>query len=87
MEQILVTIHLREDRRHIKDAGCSLKIKKIKGIILINLRDLQLNNEMLKIALMNKPNFVCIVPENRKEITTEGGLNLLEKIIIKYLLS
>ena len=33
-------------------------------------------NEMLKIALKNKPNFVCIVPEKRKEITTEGGLNL-----------
>ena len=33
-----------------------------------------LNNKMLKIALKNKPNFVCIVPENRKEITTEGGL-------------
>ena len=68
-----ITIHLREDRRHIKDLDFK-KIKKIKKI-LINL-ELAANNKMLKIALKNKPNFVCIVPENRKEITTEGGLNI-----------
>ena len=58
---------------HIKDLDFK-KIKKIKKI-LINL-ELAVNNKMLKIALKNKPNFVCIVPENRKEITTEGGLNI-----------
>ena len=68
-----ITIHLREDRRHIKDLDFK-KIKKIKKIP-INL-ELSVNNKMLKIALKNKPNFVCIVPENRKEITTEGGLNI-----------
>ena len=68
-----ITVHLREDRRHIKDLDLK-KIKKIK-IIPINL-ELAANNKMLKIALKNKPNFVCIVPENRKEITTEGGLNI-----------
>jgi pyridoxine 5-phosphate synthase len=68
-----ITIHLREDRRHIKDLDFK-KIKKIKHIP-INL-ELAANNKMLKIALKNKPNFVCIVPENRKEITTEGGLNI-----------
>ena len=68
-----ITIHLREDRRHIKDLYFK-KIKKIKKIP-INL-ELAVNNKMLKIALKNKPNFVCIVPENRKEITTEGGLNI-----------
>ena len=68
-----ITIHLREDRRHIKDLDFK-KIKKIKKIP-INL-ELGVNNKMLKIALKNKPNFVCIVPENRKEITTEGGLNI-----------
>ena len=68
-----ITIHLREDRRHIKDLDFK-KIKKIKKIP-INL-ELAVNNKMLKIALKNKPNFVCIVPENRKEITTEGGLNI-----------
>ena len=68
-----ITIHLREDRRHIKDLDLK-KIKKIKKIP-INL-ELAANNKMLKIALKNKPNFACIVPENRKEITTEGGLNI-----------
>ncbi len=66
-------MHLREDRRHIRDLDLK-KIKKIK-IIPINL-ELAANNKMLKIALKNKPNFACIVPENRKEITTEGGLNI-----------
>ena len=60
-----ITIHLREDRRHIKDLDFK-KIKKIKRIP-INL-EIAANNEMLRIALRNKPNFVCIVPENRKEI-------------------
>ena len=68
-----ITIHLREDRRHIKDLDLK-KLKKIKRIP-INL-ELAANSKMLKIALKNKPNFVCIVPENRKEITTEGGLNI-----------
>ena len=68
-----ITIHLREDRRHIKDLDLK-KIKKIKAIP-INL-EIAENSEMLRIALRNKPNFVCIVPENRKEITTEGGLNI-----------
>ena len=68
-----ITVHLREDRRHIKDLDLK-KIKKIKRIP-INL-ELAANSKMLKIALKNKPNFVCIVPENRKEITTEGGLNI-----------
>ena len=68
-----ITVHLREDRRHIKDLDLK-KIKKIKKIP-INL-ELAANNKMLKIALKTKPNFVCIVPENRKEITTEGGLNI-----------
>ena len=68
-----ITIHLREDRRHIKDSDLK-EIKKIRGIT-INL-EIAANKEMLRIALKNKPSFVCIVPENRKEITTEGGLNV-----------
>ena len=81
-----VTIHLREDRRHIKDQDL-IKICKNKKIPL-NL-EMAANMKILKIALKNKPNFVCIVPEKRKEITTEGGLNLkkkrkkLKKIILK----
>jgi len=68
-----VTIHLREDRRHIKDSD--LKIIKKKLRIPLNL-EIAATNEMLKIALKHKPNFICLVPEKRKEITTEGGLNL-----------
>tara|TARA_B100001123_G_scaffold236901_1_gene265594 strand:+ start:573 stop:1289 length:717 start_codon:yes stop_codon:yes gene_type:complete len=68
-----ITLHLREDRRHITNKDL-LNISKIKKIS-INL-EMAATNEMLNIALKYKPNFVCIVPEKRKEITTEGGLNL-----------
>jgi pyridoxine 5-phosphate synthase len=82
-----ITIHLREDRRHINDLDV-IKICKNKKIIT-NL-EISLNDEILSIALKNKPNFVCIVPEKRKEVTTEGGLNLsknikkIKKIILKF---
>ena len=82
-----ITIHLREDRRHIRDLDV-VKICKNKRIIT-NL-EISLNDNILKIALKNKPNFICIVPENRKEITTEGGLNLsknfnkIQEIIKKF---
>ncbi len=68
-----ITIHLREDRRHINDFDVA-KICKNKKIVT-NL-EISLNKEIIKIALKNKPNFICVVPEKRKEITTEGGLNL-----------
>ena len=68
-----VTIHLREDRRHINDLDAK-KICSIKNL-LVNL-EISIKNEIIKKALMIKPDFICIVPENRKEITTEGGLNL-----------
>jgi len=68
-----VTIHLREDRRHINDND--LKIIKKKLRIPLNL-EIAPTNEMLKIAIKHAPKYVCIVPEKRKEITTEGGLNL-----------
>jgi pyridoxine 5-phosphate synthase len=70
-----ITIHLREDRRHIKDLDV-IQICKIKKVIT-NL-EISLNNDIIKIALKNKPNFICIVPEKRKEVTTEGGLDLLK---------
>jgi len=82
-----ITIHLREDRRHIKDLDV-INICKNKKIIT-NL-EISLNEEILKIALKNKPSFICIVPEKRKEVTTEGGLNLsmnlnkIKKIIKKF---
>jgi len=68
-----VTIHLREDRRHINEK----KKKKIKNKIKIPLNlEIAATKEMLRIASKSKPPFICIVPEKRKEITTEGGLNL-----------
>ena len=68
-----ITIHLREDRRHIKDLDAK-KICSIKNL-LVNL-EISIKDEIVINALRIKPNYVCIVPENRKEITTEGGLNL-----------
>ena len=81
-----ITIHLREDRRHIKDKDLMLIRKKIK--IPINL-EIAPTIEMLKIAIRSKPNYVCLVPEKRQEITTEGGLNIkknkkiIERIILQ----
>ena len=81
-----VTIHLREDRRHINELDLKKIIKKLK--IPLNL-EIAATQEMLNIASKSKPPFVCIVPEKRKEITTEGGLNLnynktfLKKLIYK----
>mgnify|MGYP001461675285 CR=1 FL=1 len=68
-----ITIHLREDRRHITDIDVKKLCKNKK--LTINL-EMAANFKMLKIALQNKPDYVCLVPEKRKEITTEGGLNL-----------
>ena len=70
-----VTIHLREDRRHINDLDAK-KICKLNKV-LVNL-EISMNNKIVNNALKIKPNFVCIVPENRKEITTEGGLNIIK---------
>jgi len=80
-----ITIHLREDRRHINDLDV-FKLCKDKKIP-VNL-EISLNKKILQIALKNKPNYVCLVPENRKEITTEGGLNLTKykKLIKKIIL-
>ena len=68
-----ITIHLREDRRHIKDND--LKIIKKRLVIPLNL-EIAPTKEMLNIALKHRPENVCIVPEKRSELTTEGGLNL-----------
>ncbi len=82
-----ITIHLREDRRHIND----LDAKKIclKKNLPVNL-ETSTNSEIIKTALKIKPNYICIVPENRNEVTTEGGLNLfknktkIKKIVLKF---
>ena len=80
-----ITIHLREDRRHINELDLKKIIKKLK--IPLNL-EIAATKEMLKIALRSKPPFICIVPEKRKEITTEGGLNLnYNTTFLKYLIN
>ena len=68
-----ITIHLREDRRHIRDHDLKNIIKRIK--IPLNL-EMAPTKQMLNTAIKYKPSFVCIVPEKRQEVTTEGGLNL-----------
>ncbi len=70
-----VTIHLREDRRHINDLDAK-KICKTKKV-LVNL-EISINDRIVNNALRIKPDYICLVPENRKEITTEGGLNLVK---------
>jgi len=79
-----VTIHLREDRRHINELDLKKIIKKLK--IPLNL-EIAATKEMLKISKRTKPPFICIVPEKRKEVTTEGGLNLnYNKNFLRYLI-
>ena len=79
-----VTIHLREDRRHINESD----LKEIKDKLKIPLNlEIAATKEMLKIALTSKPPFICIVPEKRQEITTEGGLNLnFNKIFLRKII-
>ena len=70
-----VTIHLREDRRHINDLDAK-KICKTKKV-LVNL-EISIDENIVNNALRIKPDYICLVPENRKEVTTEGGLNLVK---------
>jgi pyridoxine 5-phosphate synthase len=70
-----ITVHLREDRRHIKDRDVYI----LKEIVKTKLNlEMSLSDEIIKIALDLKPAEVCIVPENRMEITTEGGLDIMK---------
>ena len=82
----ILTVHLREDRRHIKDKD--LILLKKNSLIPINL-EMALTQEMILIASKIKPQFICLVPEKRNELTTEGGLNLekISKKKLKLLLS
>jgi len=70
-----ITVHLREDRRHIQDRDVFDLRKKI-GISL-NL-EMAVSPEIIKIAHKVKPDWVCLVPEKRQEVTTEGGLDVLK---------
>ncbi|WP_269901921.1 pyridoxine 5'-phosphate synthase [Paenalcaligenes faecalis] len=70
----LITLHLREDRRHIQDADVYAMRKAIRT--RMNL-ECAITAEMLKIACDVKPEDVCLVPEKRTELTTEGGLDVI----------
>jgi pyridoxine 5-phosphate synthase len=74
-----ITIHLREDRRHIQDAD----VPAVKSITDKYKKPLNLEmgcaEEIIDIAIAIKPDWVCLVPEKREEVTTEGGLNLLDE--------
>ncbi len=68
-----ITTHLREDRRHIKDEDVRTLIKTIKT--KLNL-EMAMAEDIQKIALEIKPYSICLVPEKRQEVTTEGGLDV-----------
>src|SRR5262245_47204500 len=67
-----ITVHLREDRRHIQDRDVA-NLRKLPGLRL-NL-EMAATEEMVRIARVVRPDSVCLVPEKRQELTTEGGLN------------
>lgn len=68
-----ITVHLREDRRHITDRDVHLLRQTLDT--RMNL-EMAVNEEMVAIACEIQPHFCCLVPENRQEITTEGGLDV-----------
>ncbi|HEU4364913.1 MAG TPA: pyridoxine 5'-phosphate synthase, partial [Candidatus Krumholzibacteria bacterium] len=70
-----ITVHLREDRRHIQNRDVRLIREVVRGSLNL---EMAATTEMLEIALAIRPDSVCIVPEKREEITTEGGLNLAD---------
>ena len=69
-----LTIHVRGDRRHMQDADAYRIRAEVKSPLNF---EMGVTEEMVGIALKLKPEFVCLVPENRLEVTTEGGLNVL----------
>lgn len=72
----LITLHLREDRRHIKDAD----LFALRPLITTRMNlECAVTPEMLAIACRVKPHDVCLVPERRSEVTTEGGLDVLKQ--------
>ncbi len=72
-----ITIHLREDRRHIQDADVPSVHKMCSHFNLPLNLEMGCSDEMIEIAILEKPEWVCLVPEKREERTTEGGLDVL----------
>jgi len=69
-----ITVHLREDRRHVQERDVELLRQKIHTKLNLEMAATQ---EMVRLAEKFRPNDVCIVPERREELTTEGGLDVL----------
>ena len=80
-----ITVHLREDRRHINDRDVAILSQKIRNILFT--LEMAATEEMLNIASKIKPDLVTLVPEKRQELTTEGGLNVLgqKEYLTKYI--
>lgn len=84
-----ITVHLREDRRHIQDDD----VRRLRELTQIKLNlEMAATNEMVAIAIKTKPEMTMLVPEGRQEVTTEGGLDILAdekrlKAIVKKLLA
>lgn len=72
-----ITVHLREDRRHIQETD----IHRLRASLRTRMNlEMAATDEMTAFALKVKPDSVCLVPENRQEITTEGGLDVISKL-------
>lgn len=69
-----ITAHLREDRRHICDSDIERLARKVQHLNM----EMAVTDEMVRIACTHKPHSCCLVPEKREELTTEGGLNLVQ---------
>jgi len=68
-----ITVHLRQDRRHIQDRD----VESLRQVLLVRLNlEMGATDEIITIAHRIKPETVCLVPENRQEVTTEGGLDV-----------
>ena len=72
-----ITIHLREDRRHIRDTDLARFMAELDAPVNL---ELAATEEMIRIAVAARPPAACIVPEKRTEVTTEGGLNVAGQI-------
>lgn len=71
-----ITLHLREDRRHIQD----FDVRALKGLLKTRMNlEMAVAEEILQIAAQLRPEDVCFVPERRQEVTTEGGLDVVEQ--------
>jgi len=72
-----ITVHIRQDRRHIQDRDISLLREVVTTYLNV---EMATGDEMINIAVQTKPDAVSLVPENPNEITTEGGLNVVENL-------